>query len=177
MDTKVCFRCGEEKLLEEFYVHPQMKDGHLNKCKTCTRGDSKLMDKKIRSTKEGIENERERHRLKYHRLNYKVKHKPTYERKKNDMDKYRSKYPEKTRAKDRSQHMIKKEKCNHLHHWSYNKEHYRDVIELSIEDHFLLHRNIIYDQERFMYRDCRTGILLDTKESHIEKLKSLKIHE
>lgn len=40
MGEKQCFKCGSVKQLTEFYKHKAMSDGHLNKCKECSKKDA-----------------------------------------------------------------------------------------------------------------------------------------
>ena len=165
---KECFKCKEIKDLSCFYKHKQMGDGHLNKCKECTKNDVKTDYGKNIQNHEWHEKERARGREKYHRLGCK---KPSSISKSITQLNYKTLYPEKYKAKNSSQRLVLDFIGAERHHWSYNEEHYKDVISLTKKDHMKAHRFIIYDQERMMYRRYDTNELLDTKESHLSFIR------
>tara|TARA_R110002012_G_scaffold139320_1_gene296584 strand:- start:1093 stop:1605 length:513 start_codon:yes stop_codon:yes gene_type:complete len=162
MAEKECFKCGERKSLSAFYKHKQMADGHLNKCKTCTKLDVRARESELVKDPLWVESEKERHRDKYHRLYNDGRHAPTIEDKRAAISRYNSKYPEKRAAAQAAQR-IPKEKGKENHHWSYNEEHYKDVIPLSVKEHNYLHTQIVYDQSIKKYR-TRLGQVLDKRD-------------
>jgi hypothetical protein len=167
MISKICFKCNIDKPLYDYYKHKQTRDGHLNKCKLCTKKDTKKRVDALSKDPAWVEKEQERNRKKYFRLGYKDKHKPTFEQRKKSINKYIEKYPEKLKAKSFLGKKIKSEN-GHFHHWSYNQEHWLDVIDITKKNHAKAHRFIIYDQEQMMYRRIDTNELLDSKEKHLE---------
>lgn len=163
-NSKICFKCGSELPLSDFYKHKKMSDGHLNKCKQCTKRDSSERYQTMRSDVGFVQKQRKRGRDKYHRLQYKEKSVSKLSRA------FRERYPEKYEAHIATQRMEPSVLGNHLHHWSYRSEHKKSVIEMSPREHAKAHRFLVYDQERMMYRTT-SGLLLDTKERHEEYIQ------
>ena len=158
---KQCFKCKVTKPLTEFYKHSEMADGHVNKCKDCNKKDVRgnYLVKSLRP--DYIEKERKRGRQKYHRL-----YEGTGKAKPEINARWQEKYPEKRKAAKVSSSLKKPFADVEKHHWSYNDEHFKDVIWLTKKEHMKAHRFIIYDQEQKMYRRFDNNILLDTKENH-----------
>lgn len=173
---KTCKYCNQEKDLSCYSKQNSQPDGLRNYCKECANSREKIRQDKLRDNPEWKEKEKERGREKYHRL-YKGEHKKqSASSKRLSSENYWKKYPEKYRAAIAAQRIFPEIKGNHMHHWSYNQEHWKDVIELSMENHNKLHRYIIYDQERMMYRTTK-GVLLDSRSSHIEYMEFVLTNE
>ena len=76
---KTCFKCNNEKPMSEFYKHAQMKDGHLNKCISCTKKDARehrdLNIDKIRKYDRDRGNRQHKEYMKEYRDKYPKKYK------------------------------------------------------------------------------------------------------
>lgn len=155
MTTKVCFKCGQAKPLSEFYKHPQMGDGHLNKCKECTRQDVHKNYERKSQDDSWADKERARARDKYKRLGYK--------------DKYPHSHPSTKMVRTYLNKRTNIPDGYEVHHWNYNRPY--DVFLLNRKAHKLAHKEILYDEETQMF--VHEGRLLDTKEKHLEMIKRI----
>lgn len=135
MNTKKCFKCQQVKPLSEFYKHSQMPDGHLNKCKSCTKSD----------VKSNYASHREKYSLyeKLRNLNplRRISH-SRYQKARNEKhpDKYRARYAVSNAIRDGRLKKLPCRICGNLksqaHHHDYSKpldvdwlcfKHHREV--------------------------------------------------
>ena len=159
---KKCFKCNIEKELTEFYKHPMMADGTVNKCKECNKKDVR----ENRFDKRDYYNEFDRNRLnteerniaysEYRRNRYATD--PDFRElhlERNRVNKRNN--PDKSKARQsvsnavRDGRLFKPTSCEHCgtsekkiqgHHWSYLPEHWLDVIWLCTSCHGKEHKRL-----------------------------------
>lgn len=168
MYNKKCSTCNTTKPSSEYYKNKKSYDGLFSQCKECKKEYQRKMWHKKKKDPDWAEKERERHRAKYHRLNYKEKYKSTPEQRRGADKRYKERFPEKERARKASSHIVGKE-GNQWHHWNYANGFEKDLILMTKGNHNKAHRIMVYDQDEMLYRDNK-GNLLDTKERHMHYL-------
>jgi len=138
-----------------------MADGHLNKCKECTKKDVTEREQRLYHTDpEWVKKERERGREKYRRLGYKERQM--------ELDTTR---PWKGTSEYKNLHRDlrvegKLESGQTAHHWNYNKKYLKDVFVLSHDFHKYLHTRIFLDEDKLIFYTSGSVVALDTKKKH-----------
>jgi len=159
---KKCIRCEKVKEINNFYVHPKMRDGHLNKCIECCREVADLREKKLReNNSEWCESERLRSKEKYYRLGYGMKQLERDKLKPYKNNKYRNLFRDLNLSSDENEH-----------HWNYNL--IDDVIILNKKFHRFIHRYLILDEETLTFSTIE-GNVLNSKEKHLKYIERIKI--
>lgn len=154
METKKCFKCGRILPIEDFYRHGGMKDGHLNKCKECTKNDVHKKYLENIEKPEYVENERKRGRDKYRRLGYKTR------------------LVQHCEGSSTREYLERRSICMtgcEVHHWNYNRPH--DVFILGRREHKFIHQFLVFDNKSKKF--SHNNVLLDTKDKHREFLREV----
>ena len=161
MYSKICFKCGIDKPITDYYVHKKMGDGHLNKCKQCTKNDVSKRYETLADDESFIEKERLRGRVKYAKYKYKNK----------------IQHPE---NRSTAQYLRTKGinlKNKEIHHWNYNFKN--DVFIISPRAHKLIHKYITFDEEskmfKYDYGTCK-GDLIESKKEHFLFIRFIFAH-
>lgn len=159
---KTCFKCGAEKPLSEFYKHPGMADGHLNKCKECNKRDVRKNRQDKREYYLDYDRNRPNHTERVRRgsdvAKKKYKEDESYresiivtKRKWAENNEHKKKAHQEVSNALRDGRLTKLNSCEHCdktgcaiqgHHWSYEPEHRLDVIWLCSVCHGKEHKRL-----------------------------------
>ena len=158
---KVCFKCFVEKPLSDFYVHKAMADGHLNKCKDCTKKDvfrhREMNLEKVREYDRNRPNREERNKRVSERVLKLYKEDEDFKQKVSNgkrkwalLNKHKRKAQSAASNALRDGKLQRKTVCEHCnlekklqkHHWSYEEQHWLDVIWLCTSCHGKEHKRL-----------------------------------
>jgi hypothetical protein len=151
-NTKICNVCGNQKMLNEFHLRPDSKDGLRNECKSCTRNR--------------VNNYRKINKEKTNNWNKSTYHR-NIEKHKETKKKYRDKTKEEQKKRAKKYRENNKEKIN-----NYSKNRKKYDIEFKIRcnvrsrvKNFLKSKNIKNNNTTFKIVGCEPSKLKE----HLEK--------
>lgn len=162
-----CAICITHKPKSEFYDYSGKPGRLMCYCKECVKDRSRNYRKNTILTEAQKQRRRD-----VARVNQKKARDLGYKAKPEHKKKYYQKYPEKTAIRNLWR-KYPKIPGKSQHHWSYRPENGLDVILMDRDDHYKLHRFLLYDQEFMCYRVKESGDLLDTKDKHINFINIL----
>ncbi len=158
---KECFKCKISKPLSDFYKHSKMSDGHLNKCKTCTKEDvrkHRAENDSVREYDRNRPNARERSLKNQERTKHLWETSHSFrESRLNGLRKWKCENPNKRKAQNAAnnalrdgrlerkyscQHCGEKSDRLHKHHWSYEPQYWLDVVWLCSTCHGVEHKRL-----------------------------------
>lgn len=166
---KECFKCKIYKPLSDFYKHSKMSDGHLNKCKECTKKDShthrqdnldsvREYDRNRPNKEERNEENRARYRNKFPRPKRLLALDERFTgRDVTPRQKWLECNPMKRKAQSAANNALRDgkierkyacESCGcggklHKHHWSYDEENWLDITWLCQACHNKEHARLL----------------------------------
>lgn len=138
-----------------------MADGHLNKCKDCTKKDVSVRYNSLSLNPEWIEKERARCRDKYKRLSYREK----YFGRKSD-----SLCPQRKQISSMLRNQGIQTDGKEAHHWNYNRPY--SVFILSKSAHHRLHKHIkVNYDDKYVY--TKDGVRLESEQQATDYFSSI----
>lgn len=164
---KHCSICGLDKSLEDFYINP--KGGYRSGCKKCLSKKASLHQRSKIKTKA----DREKARLKsieiyYQRRAAGLSFKRPKEKEREYSINYRTRYPEKAKAKSASKKFSAPVEGVEKLFWSFRSEHHGDFFWIKREFRLKFIKLLSYEQKAMLFRRIDNKALLTTKQKFVD---------